>query len=266
MWLLPGRFMTLIAGFRLHRGGILICADREQLAGAGKHSLDKIDRFSLVGSSYVVAGTGSVPVLANALPRIRQSLQDAERDGRDLRLDHQAVIGAALRPLHEEMIWGRPDEKERSISLIIAASFGQQKGEISTALYGNYGDTLYPANAYLCEGTGRDLAYYLSDKLYSGVYFSLPNRTKAIVQAAFIFRGVREAVSGIGLETDMVLLSGTERGVKIIPYGVIERLEREITEIQSGLQRAWSQGLKLPEWLKQESSDSDLDNLPEIYL
>ncbi|MGB0063729.1 MAG: hypothetical protein WBP85_04720 [Terracidiphilus sp.] len=258
--------MTLIAGFRLHRGGILVCADREQLTGAGKHSLDKIDRFSLAGSSYVIAGTGSIPVLANALPRIRQTLQDAEKNGRDLRADHQSIIGGALRPLHEEMVWGRPDESERAISLIVAASFGQQKGEISTALYGNYGDTLYPANAYLCEGNGQDLAYYLTDSLYSGVYFSLPNRTKALVQAAFIFRGVREAVSGIGLETEMVLLSGTERGVRIVPHSIVDKLEQELAEIQSGLQRAWNQGLKIPEWLKQESSDSDLDNLPELYL
>src|SRR5579863_9455527 len=223
--------MPLIAGFRLHRGGILVCADREQLTGAGKHSVERIDRFSLSESSYVVAGTGSVPVLSNALPRIRQYLQDAERHGRDLRAEHQSIIGAALRPLHEEMVWGRPDENERSINLIVAASFGQQKGEITTALYGNYGDTLYPANAYLCEGTGRDLAYYLADNLYSGVYFTLPNRTKAVVQAAFVFRGVREAVSGIGLETGMVLLSGTERGVRVIPHGIVDRLEQELTDI-----------------------------------
>lgn len=258
--------MTLIAGFRLHRGGILVCADKEQLNGAGKHSVDKIERFSLSDSSYVIAGAGSLPVLANAQLRIRQYLQDAERDGRDLRTDHQSVIGSALRPLYEEMVWGRPDENERGINLIVAASFGQQRGEIVTALYGNYGDTLYPANAYLCEGTGKDLAYYLADSLYSGVYFTLPNRTKAIVQASFIFRGVREAVSGIGLETDMVLLSGTERGVKVIPRGIIDRLEQELTDIQSGIQRAWSQGLKIPEWIKQETTESDLENLPELYV
>ncbi len=258
--------MPLIAGFRLHRGGILVCADKEQLTGAGKHSLDKIDRFSLSESSYVIAGTGSTPVLANATARIRQHLQDAERHGRDLRAEHQAVIGAALRPIHEEMVWGRPDQNERSINLIVAASFGHQKGEITTALYGNYGDTLYPANAYLCEGAGRDLAYYLADSLYSGVYFSLPNRTKALVQAAFIFHGVREAVSGIGLETEMILLSGMERGIRVIPHGIVDRLEQEMTDIQSGIQRAWNQGLKLPEWIKQETTDSDLDNLPELYV
>ncbi len=258
--------MALIAGFRLHRGGILVCTDREQLTGTGKHSVEKIDRFSLSSSSYVIAGTGSSPILANALPRIRQALQEAENYGKDLRTEHQTIIGAALRPLHEEMIWGRSDENERSISLIVAASFGQQKGEIATALYGNFGDTLYPANAYLCDGAGRDLAYYLTDKLYSGVYFSLPNRAKAIVQAVYIFRGVREAVSGIGIETDMVLLSGTERGFRMIPYAVIERLDRELSEIQSEIQTGWSRGLKIPEWLKPESSDSDLDNLPELYL
>lgn len=244
----------------------MLCADKEQLAGAGKHSAEKIERFSLAESSYVIAGTGSAPVLANALPRIRLYLQDAERHGRDLQAEHQTVIAAALRPIHEEMIWGRPDEKERSINLIVAASFGQQRGEITTALYGNYADTLYPANAYLCEGNGRDLAYYLADSLYSGVYFTLPNRTKAIVQASFIFRGVREAVSGIGLETEMVLLSGTERGARVIPRGIVDRIEQELADIQSGIQRAWNQGLKIPEWLKQETTESDLDNLPELYV
>jgi hypothetical protein len=258
--------MTLIAGFRLHRGGILICADKDQSTGAGKHSVDKIDRFNLSGSSYVIAGSGAPPILANALPRIRQSLQDAEKNGKDLRVEHQAIVGAALRPLYEEMIWGRPDENERNIGLIVAASFGQQKGEIWTALYGNYGDTLYPANAYLWEGPGQDLAYYLTDKLYSGVYFSLPNRAKAIVQAAFIFKAVREAVAGIGLETDMVLLSGIERGVRILPHAAIKKLDENLHEIQEGIQLAWNQGLKIPDWLKPESPDSDLDNLPELYL
>jgi hypothetical protein len=258
--------MTLIAGFRLHRGGILVCADREQATGAGKHSPDKIDRFNLSASSYVIAGAGSAPVLANALPRIRLALQEADRRGDDLRLEHQSVIAAALRPLYEEMVWGRADQDAREINLIVAAAFGLQKGEISTALYGNYGDTLYPANAYLCEGSGRDLAYYLTDKLYSGVFFSLPNRSKAIVQAAFIFQGVREAVPGIGQETDMILLSGMERGVRIIPYSVIRKLDENLHQIQEGIRLAWNEGLKVPDWLKPESADSDLENLPELYL
>ena len=158
----------------------MICADRDLATGAGKRSMEKIDRFNLTESGYVVAGTGSQPVLANAMPRIRQSLQEAEKCGRDLRVEHPAIISATLRPLYEEMIWGRSDEHERNISLVVAASFGQQKGEIWTALYGNYGDTLYPANAYLWEGSGRDLAYYLTDKLYSGVFFSLPIEPKRL--------------------------------------------------------------------------------------
>ena len=86
------------------------------------------------------------------------------------------------------------------------------------------------------------------------------------MQAAFIYKGVREAIPGIGLETDMVLLSGTECGVRIIPYAVIKKLDEKLHEIQEEIELAWNQGLKIPEWLKPESADSDLDNLPELYL
>lgn len=255
--------MTLVAGFRLDRGGILICADREESNGVAKRSVDKIERFNLHSSSYVIAGAGSSPVLANALPRIRQSLQDAQKAGKDLPLEHQLVIQSSLRSLYEEMIWRRNDEADRNISLIIAASFGRYKGQIRTALYGNYDDTLYPANAYICEGCGRDLAYYLADKLYSGPYPNLPNRPQAIVQAAFIFKEVRESISGVGLGTDMLLVSGIEWGIRYIPHPEVKQLEKALPELREGIQLAWNKGLKIPDWIKQESPDSDLSDLPE---
>lgn len=258
-----GKSVTLIAGFRLDRGGVLICADREESTGTGKRSVDKIDRFNLPSSSYVIAGSGLSPILANALPRIRQSLEEAEKRGRDLRNEHQSIISSALRPLHEEMIWGRNDESDRNISLIIAAAFGQRKGEVRTALYGTYDDTLYPANAYLCEGCGRDLAYYLAAKLYSGPYFSLPNRPTAIARAAFIFGEVRESVSSVGLGTDMLLLSGMERGVRTIPYAEIKELDEKIPELRKGIQLSFNQEVTVSDWLKPESPDSDLSDIPE---
>jgi hypothetical protein len=253
--------MTLIAGFRLNRGGILICADREESSGSGKRSVEKIDRLNLLNSSYVIAGAGSSAILANTLPRIGIALKDAEDKGVDLLREHQSVINSALRPIYETLIWGRPDEDDRNINLIIASSFGQKKGEIATALYGNYEDTLYPANLYICDGCGRDLAYYLADKLYSGPYSGLPNRTAAIVQAAFIFKEVRDSVAGVGLGTDMVLLSGIERGVRIIPHKTVKELDDNLPDIQEGVAAAWATGLKIPDWLKRESAESDLNDV-----
>lgn len=251
--------MTLIAGLRCSSGGVLICADREEASGAAKRSVDKIARFTLERSRYFIAGAGRSSILTNALPRIYHALKTAEGQGVDLLEKHREIIGSALYQVHEELIWRRDDTPEREISLVIAVSYGVNKGAIQTFLYGTDEDILCLNQPYVFDGCGKDLAYYFSDRLF-GPEPQL-NRQELIILAAFIFREVRESISNVGLGTDMIFVSGVEPGFQNIPYGALKQLDDalESAGIRAAIKALWADGIKnVPDWLLKESPNSDL--------
>lgn len=142
-----------------------MCADREHSDQVAKRSVDKIFRIATNQGTFLVAGAGRSSILANTFMRLETALRTADsQQGNVLFETHRDVIETILYEVHEEYIWGRNDENERAIQLIVAASF--RLPHSTPFLYGTDSDILYPHQLYGCAGVGQDLAYYFIDKLY----------------------------------------------------------------------------------------------------
>lgn len=68
--------------------------------------------------------------------------------------------------------------------------------------------------------------------------------------AAFVFREVSRSVSGVGLGTNIQLLTA-KRSWHKFPPGDAERLGKEIPELAETIAEAWNTKVKIPEWLPQ---------------
>lgn len=124
VWTKRAKAVTLIVGLRCADGSVLMCAHREQSDQVAKRSVEKIFRVRLNQGTVLVAGAGRSSILANAFMRLERALQAADSQEGNVLLDtHRDVIETILYEIHEEYIWGRTDENERAIRLIVAASF-----------------------------------------------------------------------------------------------------------------------------------------------
>lgn len=236
--------MTLIVGLRCADGSVLMCADREQSDQVAKRSVDKIFRVRLNQGTVLVAGAGRSSILDNAFMRLERALQTADSQQGNVLLDtHRDVIETILYEIHEKYIWGRTDENERAIRLIVAASF--TSGGSAPFLYGTDSDVLYPHQLYGCAGIGQDLAYYFVDKLY---HHHLSREVAALL-AAFIFREVSLSVEGVGLGTDMILLAAKEQRIYGLPHQRVKELEEIVPDLADVIAKAWNKGVTVPVWL-----------------
>jgi 20S proteasome alpha/beta subunit len=131
--------VTLIVGLRCADGSVLMCADREQSDQGAKRSVDKIFRVRLNQGTVLVAGAGRSSIVDNALMRLERALQTPDSQRGNVLLDtHRDVIETILCEIHEEYIWGRTDENERAIRVMVAASF--ISGGSAPFLYGTDSD------------------------------------------------------------------------------------------------------------------------------
>jgi 20S proteasome alpha/beta subunit len=236
--------VTLIVGLRCADGSVLMCADREQSDQVAKRSVDKIFRVRLNQGTVLVAGAGRSSIVDNALMRLERALQTADSQRGNVLLDtHRDVIETILYEIHEEYIWGRTDENERAIRVMVAASF--ISGGSAPFLYGTDSDVLYSHQLYGCAGIGQDLAYYFVDKLY---HHHL-SREVAVLLAAFIFREVSQSVEGVGLGADMILLAAKEQRIYSLPHQRAKELEAIVPDLADVIAKAWNKGVTVPEWL-----------------
>jgi 20S proteasome alpha/beta subunit len=236
--------MTLIVGLRCADGAVLMCADKEQSDQVSKRTIDKIFRISLKESTFLVAGAGRSSIVANTCTRLGEELKRAEgQAGISIFDKHREIIETVLHEIHEQYIWGRSDENERAVKFIITVSFSTPGG--APFSYATDADVLYQQQLYACAGAGEDLAYYFIDKLFNQ---NLSRETAALL-AAFVFREVSRSVSGVGLGTDMWLL--TERREYRLPAVKTKELESVTPEISDVIAEAWNSKVKIPKWLSE---------------
>ena len=92
--------MTLVAAFRCPKGGILLCADREENDGFTRREVDKIYKINLVPCQVFIAGAGPSGIVTNANSHIHGALAKALSDGKDIIVEHKNIIETALKELH----------------------------------------------------------------------------------------------------------------------------------------------------------------------
>ncbi len=239
--LLKGKPMTLIAGFRCANGGILMCADRERSGDGTKRSVDKLKELRFADVDFVFAASGSEIIIVNLYQRLEEALRANEDD---LFASHTSVISDVLRSIHKDF-----KEFKEWEELVIAASFYRETTiPVASYLYSTFGNFLQPEQHFTCKGGGKDLAGYFFHRLFN----PWPDRRRAEIIAAFVFREVEDHVEGVGRGTDMKFIATQQRKIQTIPSDEVKKLEASIPSIKDALVGCWRVEIKrgaLPNWL-----------------
>lgn len=233
--------MTLIAGFRCADGGILMCADREESGDGTKRSVCKLREWMCNDAHFIFGASGTAAVIANLYSRLEDALAANEHD---LLHSHVAVISEVLRSVHKDF-----KEFKEWEEMVIAASFYRDVSiPVASFLYGTVGNALEPQAEYVCKGGGKDLARYFFHRLFN----PWPDRRRAIIVSAFVFREVEDHVEGVGRGTDIKYFATQQRLVQTVPHNDVKSLEDAIPSLKDALFGCWRQGITIPSWLKSE--------------
>jgi 20S proteasome alpha/beta subunit len=230
--------MTLVAAFRCSRGGILLCADREENDGYTRREVDKISRFNFVSCQVFIAGAGPSGVVTKASADIYQGLHKAEMDGADLVQSHQDVIQESLRQFHKQYA---PNLKAGYLDLlIIVAPLAQSRFPM---LYRTELAMMVPEGFYCACGSGRTICDYFADRLYE---YGRHDKDSMKMLTAFILREAEHAAAGVGLGNDVWFIHEGDKSVHMISKGVVKELQDLIPPLEESLWADWRARVTIP--------------------
>ena len=231
--------MTRVAGWRCSKGGILLCADREENDGYNRREVNKLYRINMPPGQFFIAGAGSSDMVTKAHSEITDALFKAQTNGVDLLREHQRVIEDCLRHIHK--LYAANIKTAGGFDLLIVfAPFDQQRVPI---LYRTALAALIAVPDYAAYGSGKPICDYFSDRLYQ--YGRLDKDSMKIL-AAFVLREAEKAASGVGMGADMWFIHEGDKSVHIIPTGVIREFQALIPEIEDSLWADWKAKVKIP--------------------
>ena len=234
--------MTLIAAFRAEKGGILLCADREENDGFSKRAVSKISRVSNLKFQMFIAGAGSTAIIKKAQDACEQAIFKAAEDGLDVESQHQDILESALETTYSRYV--KTDE-DRIGLLIVAVIEAEPRVPL---LYRTEGSMLIPEEFYAADGSGKFISNFLADRLYQ------PGLKKGqlVLLASFILREAGESVSGVGFGADMVLIYNGDRSIQFFAPGNVAELQAGIPKISNSIYTHWKDNAKLPAWCSED--------------
>lgn len=193
--------MTLIIG-AISADGMVFCADREEPTEVvGKRSVSKLYDYHIGNWSMAIGTAGSGPISEVAVKKI---VAASRKNPSKFANEHEEIVGKVLRGIYKQYVWPPvPAEKqqERGISLIIGLRHNSS-GE--ARIYKTYDEILKPEVLYACAGIGMDTGYYFLDRLFEPEL----NWVESEALFAFVMKEAKESVGSVGLETDMLTMSG----------------------------------------------------------
>jgi hypothetical protein len=232
------KWMTLVAGFRCRNGGVLLCSDREEIAGDFKRPVDKIYRIYGLSQAHVfIAGAGPTAIIAKACEAIHEAMIEASESGKDLWSEHRNLIESALSLVYEKYVINQTDAR---IGLVIVfASTGEGRAPL---LYKTADAMLVSTPLYASHGAGAVIADYLSDRIYK---HGMPKSLLAVL-AAFIFREAEDSTVGVG-GMDMQFIFDGDRSIQSVGWDEIKELkDKIIPRLQDAILGYWQDNLTLP--------------------
>jgi hypothetical protein len=238
--------MTLIAAFRCPRGGVLLCADREEDDGYNKREVDKIYHIihqDLVSCEIWLAGAGSGDLIRKFRSKLHNALVSAVQVGHDVFNEHESLIEAELGAFYRQ--WGADIRKSNGLQFIVVVA--PLRPDRVPILYRTSGTALTPYPEYCATGTGQPIADYLSDRL--GVYGSLESRSTGLM-AAFIFREAQGTALGVGFGADMVFIHEGGKTLYWIPAIRVKELEACVPTLGDCVLGYWPENTVTPKWYK----------------
>jgi hypothetical protein len=234
--------MTLVAGFRCRRGGVLLCADRQEDDGYNKREVDKIYRIpvtELQTCDIFLAGDGSGDLIRKFQQELHESLAKAATDKRDVFTEHKALIEWNLGEFHKR--WGAEIKKWGLTFIVVVAPY---QDTLVPMLYRSSKAALIPFPEYCASGAGRPIADYFADRLFQYDHIDRPMLT---ILAAFILREAEESAAGVK-GGDIVIIHDDGKSLRYVFNDRIKELQREIPPLQHSFLVGW-QALRIPDWL-----------------
>jgi 20S proteasome alpha/beta subunit len=232
--------MTLVAAFRCHKGGLLLCADREENYGDVKREIDKIFQIDLPSLQVFIAGSGPSSVINQACLEIRHGLTLAFAEGKDMVREHKPLIEDTLKSINKRYA---ANLKNWPLGLIVI--FAPFDRSMVPLLYRTELSMMVSEPLYVGYGAGKALCDYLADRLYGDVYERLDDCTLLAV-AAFIFREVEHSVGGVGLGVDMMFIrEGSPLGMKFGKHHV-KAIQDKIPPLGDCIFPCWKDSVSIP--------------------
>jgi 20S proteasome alpha/beta subunit len=213
--LLRRRRMTIALGM-LAQGGIVIAADREQSDETLKSEQGKIHTFWRVNRGTVaISGAGNGPYLDALTAEVQDWFMDdntkfkASEFGKELRSTNHAFYKKSVLPFvpyessvdYELLVGFAPSPTRMEIAM--AKKFGGAVGGRRT-LWTSHKLSVLKEEPFCAVGIGRTTAHSLLLK-YGVPFISIEI---AATLAAYIVYQVKRTVRDVGLETDVLVISG----------------------------------------------------------
>lgn len=231
--------MTLVAAFRCSKGGILLCADREENDGYNRREVNKIYYFNMVPCQVFIVGAGPSGIVTTVDMEIRSALVKAHADDANIIQEHKSIVESTLRDIHKRYA---ANLKSGYLDLlVIIAPLNQVMVPL---LYRTELAMMIPEPHYAACGSGKALCDYFADRLYE---YGRLDKDSMKVLAAFILRETEKAASGVGLGADMWFIHEGDTSVHRIPTGVIREFQALIPPIEESLWSDWKDKVKIPQ-------------------
>lgn len=240
------RQMTLVAGFRCPKGGVLLCADREEGDGFNKREVDKIYRIPVTELQLCdvwLAGSGGGDLIRTFQSKLHASLLSASQAGQNVFDEHEALIQAELAAFHRQR---SSDIKKYGLGFVIVVS--PQRPDRVPLLYRTSNTFLVPQPEYCALGTGQPISDYLCDRLFE--YGKLESRATGIL-AAFILREAENSASGVGLGANMVFIHEGDKSMLFIGKDQVAELQAAVPPLRDCFYSYWPQHVVAPSWFKE---------------
>lgn len=233
--------MTLVAAFRCHRGGLLLCADREETYGIDvKREIDKIFKIEFPTGQVFIAGSGPSSVITVASLEIRQALIRGFAENIDLEREHKNLIEEVLKSIHQR--YAQNLEHWPLGLIVIFAPFNRSMAPL---LYRTEFSMMVSEPIYVGYGAGKTLSDYLADRLYVNSYDQIDDATLLAV-AAFIFREVEKTVVGVGLGVDAIFIHEGSPLSKTIGKDHIKAIQDQIPPLSDCIFAGWKNRINIP--------------------
>jgi 20S proteasome alpha/beta subunit len=230
--------MTLVAAFRCSKGGIMLCADREENDGFVRREVDKIFKFNLLSAQLFIAGSGPSGMVAKASAEIGEALIKASLDGKDTQREHKDIIERCLRNFHKQYA---PNLKSGYLDLLIVFALLDQR--FAPTMYRTELAALIPEPIYCAYGAGKPICDYFADRLYE--HGRLDKDSMKVV-GAFILREAEKAAAGVGMGSEIQFIHEGDKNVHRLSPGVVKEIQDLIPKIQESLWGDWGAKVKIP--------------------
>jgi 20S proteasome alpha/beta subunit len=230
--------MTLVAAFRCPKGGIMLCADREENDGYTRREVQKIYETTLHSCQVFTAGSGPSGLAINAQSEIANAIARDHENGVDVLAEHKRIIEGVLRDIHKRY---KAHLKSGNLELLIVVA--PLVGPHVPLLYRTEWDMLVASPSYAAAGSGKAIADYLADRLYE---HGRLDKDSLKVVGAFILREAEKAAAGVGMGGEIHFIHEGGRQVETLFPDAVKAIQDCLPGLGESLWSHWKENVKIP--------------------